>query len=260
MVAAIEDRGNTEQYRLLHGQQRYHNLAHEARVAVRLPQAHMGFIYMLISPSGKAYIGQTVHEVLERFRQHCWPSSSKTAIHDALMYYGPDAFKVVTLVEVPDELLDHYERVYIDAYGTFGKWGYNQTRGGDVNPMHDESVRSKCIATHAQPEVKAKHKKAMSVAMADPDRRKRISKTLSETLATPEARKQRSEQIAAAWKGNEKKRGASIKAGLNKPEARKKHVEALQRIGKDPAVREKRSRALKAYWAAKRAAAPPPRE
>lgn len=215
---------------------------------------------MLISPSGKAYIGQTVLTVLGRFRQHCWPSSSDTAIHDALMYYGPDAFKIVTLVEVPDELLDHYERVYIDVYGTFEKWGYNQTRGGDVNPMHDASVRAKCAATHARPDVKAKHKKAMRVAMGDPDRRKRISKTLSKTLATPEARQQRSDQVAAAWKGNEKKRGESIKAGLNKPEARKKHVEALQRIGKDPAVKKKRSESMKAYWAAKRAGAPPPPE
>ena len=125
----------------MHAEQRDHDLAHQARVAVRLPHEHMGFIYMLISPSGKVYIGQTIWEVLKRFRQHCWPSSAGTAIHDALMFYGPETFKVVTLVEVPDELLDHYERVFIDAYGAFGKWGYNQTRGGDVNPMHDESVR-----------------------------------------------------------------------------------------------------------------------
>jgi len=215
---------------------------------------------MLISPSGKAYIGQTAFTVRERFRQHCWPSSSDTAIHNALMKYGPDAFNVVTLVEVPYELLDYYERVYIDVYGTFEKWGYNQTRGGDVNPMHDASVRAKCASTHARPEIKAKHKKAMSVAMGDSDRRKRISKTLSETLATPEAKKQRSDQVAAAWKGNEEQRGANIKTALNKPEARKKHVDALQRIGKDPAVREKRSKSMKAYWAAKRAGAPPPRE
>ena len=237
----------------------------------------MGFIYMLISPSGKVYIGQTIWEVLKRFRQHCWPSSAGTAIHDALMFYGPETFKVVTLVEVPDELLDHYERVFIDAYGAFGKWGYNQTRGGDVNPMHDESVRAKCVATHARPEVKVKHKEAMRAAMSDADRRKRISETLSKTLATPEAKKQRSEQVAATWLGDNEKRkerikaawvdrkeerGAGIKAGLNKPESKKKHLAALQKNAKNPEIQEKKRVAMKAYWAAKKAAknAPPPQE
>ena len=179
------------------------------------------------------------------------------------------------MVEVPDELLDYYERIYIDVYGTFGKWGYNQTRGGDVNPMHDASVRAKCAATHARPEVKAKHMEAMRVAMGDPDRRKRISKTLSETLATPEAREKRSEQVAAtwlgdneerkeslkaAWVGRKKERGAGIKAGLNKPESKKKHIDALRKNAKNPEIQEKKRVAMKVYWAAKKAAknAPPP--
>lgn len=237
----------------------------------------MGFIYKLTSPSGKAYIGQTVGPVKDRFRQHCWESGACTAIHRAIKRYGVANIQVETLLEVSDGLLDHYERALIDAYGTFERWGYNQTRGGDVNPMHDESVRNKCVATHQLPEVKKKHKAAMKTAMADPDRRERISATLSKTLSQPEQKRQRSVQISQAWTNNGEKRRASIskalakpevkekqskavKAALKKKETKSKHTAALQRIAKDPAVQEKKRKAMKEYWERKRADLPPPRE
>lgn len=219
----------------------------------------MGHIYMLTAPSGKRYIGQTRGSVESRFRQHCWNSGADTGIHRAIMYYGAEAIRVETLLTVEDSLLDYYERRFIDAYGTFERWGYNGTRGGDVNPMHDDEVRAKCVSTHAKPEVKAKHKKAMSNAMSDPDRRSRISKTLKKTLSTPEAKAQRSEQVSDSWNKNRTQRAANVKKGLANPESRAKHVEALQRIGKDPEVQKKKSEALKAAWARRKAALPPPR-
>ena len=56
-----------------------------------------------------------------RFKQHCWPSSARTAIHAAIEQYGSSAFKLEVLVEVPNHLLDYYERKMIDVYETFGK-------------------------------------------------------------------------------------------------------------------------------------------
>lgn len=190
----------------------------------------MGCIYMGTSPSGKAYIGQARSDARHkgdghvRFRQHAW-ANEQTAINDAIQYHGLHAFKVTILVEAPDDELNALEVKLIDAYGTFGKWGYNQTRGGDWNPMHDESVRAKCVATHARPEIKAKHKASMKKAMGDADVRKRISDTLKRKLATPEARAQRTSQLAAVNQTKRKtnaaaaaKRKAAIKKTLNDPE------------------------------------------
>tara|TARA_B100001559_G_scaffold301072_1_gene287725 strand:+ start:145 stop:798 length:654 start_codon:yes stop_codon:yes gene_type:complete len=214
----------------------------------------MGKIYKVSAPNGKAYIGQTRKEVKQRFNQHCWHSSHGTAIHSAIMFYGRDNMKVETLVEVPDSLLDEYEIKMIDLYGTFGKWGYNSTRGGDINPMHDESVRKKCIATHAKAEVKARFTTKMQQVMQDKDVREKISKTLKKNLAAPEARAQRTNQLAAC---DQEKRKKNLSAALKRPDVKAKHVAALQRIAKDPVARAKKSASQKARWVRRKAGLPP---
>ncbi len=230
---------------------------------VTILRTGMGYIYRLVAPSGKAYIGQTKHAVKDRFTQHCWPSGTHTTIHQAIEKYGKDAFKVETIVNLPDELLDVYEQKFIDAYGTFEKWGYNGTRGGDWNPMHEESIRAKNKATHAKPEVKEKHKAAMKLAMGDTGVRKRISSTLKEKLAAPKARAERIEQLAKcdqtkrtmAVKLAHKRPGVTIRttAGLrkaqNNPAKEIKRKAAIKKKLNDPEVHARRVQAIKDGWA-----------
>ena len=214
----------------------------------------MGVIYKITAPNGKGYVGQTKGTAESRFNQHCWHSSYGTAIHCAIVYHGREKMQLETLIILPDSLLNEYEVKLIDLHGTFEKWGYNGTRGGDINPMHDDCVRKKCIATHAKPEVKKRFIAAMKRAMQDPEVRKKISETLKRKLATPEAREQRKEQLAAC---DQDKRKKNLSIALKRPDVKAKHVAALQRIAKDPAVQAKKSASMKAAWVRRKAGLPP---
>lgn len=220
------------------------------------------------SPSGKRYIGQAKGSArhkgdgIARFRQHAW-EREETAISAAIKKYGIENFKVEILVKAPDSELNSLEIKLIDAYGTFGKWGYNQTRGGDVNPMLDESVKEKNRATHAKPEVKSKHKSSMKKAMNRPGVRKAISKTLKEKLANPEARSQRTEQLSQCdqarriegLKNAHKRAGVTerVVAGLRKsqsnPDKEKKRKASIKKTLNNPEVHAKRVAAIKLGWA-----------
>ena len=90
----------------------------------------MGFIYMITSPSGKRYVGQTVGTVAERIKKHCKPYSKCKAIRDAIKKYKIENFKIETLIQCNDSQLNDYEKLFIAHYDTFGKNGYNLTKGG----------------------------------------------------------------------------------------------------------------------------------
>ena len=212
---------------------------------------------MATSPSGKSYIGQARSDARHggdgfvRFRQHAW--NEQTAIHDAIQYYGIDNFKVTILVKAPDNQLNMLERKLIDAYGTYGKWGYNQTSGGDVNPMHDQSVRDKCRATNARPDVKAKHKASMVDVMNTSAVRSKISKTLSKKLANADAREQRRKQLAAC---DQEKRLANLSKAAKSEKTKAKRIATRKQFYIDhPEATKRKSEALKAAWARRKAKA-----
>jgi len=223
-------------------------------------------------------VGQTKHAVEERFIQHSWPSGADTAIHRAIVKYGPGRFKVETLVEVPDPLLNDYEKKFIALFDAKGVHGYNQTSGGDINPMHDESVRAKHKATWELTSTREAHSTKMKSVMSDSHLRSRISTSLKDKLAcsSSDEKAKRSQAVASGWLNNKNQRIENIRKALSKPDAkmkqragikqalatgdtRKKHIEALRRIAKDPEANRKRSLALRAHWARKKGL-PLPRE
>ena len=61
----------------------------------------MGYIYILTSPSGKSYVGQTTRDIEERFGEHQEPTSACSAIRNAIQYYGWDRF-IADYYECPD--------------------------------------------------------------------------------------------------------------------------------------------------------------
>lgn len=101
----------------------------------------MGFIYMLTSPSGKSYIGQTIRPIEERLRQHQFPSSKCVAILRAIQKYGWDNFEK-HWYEVPDEYLNDHEELMVEVLGTLSPDGYNLKEGGG-NGKPSEEVRKK---------------------------------------------------------------------------------------------------------------------
>jgi group I intron endonuclease len=98
----------------------------------------MGYIYMLTSPSGKSYIGQTIKNVEERLRQHRKKYNKSTAIYRAIRKYGWENFDK-DWYECPDEDLNKHEELMIDVLGTLTPGGYNLKEGGANGKLSDET-------------------------------------------------------------------------------------------------------------------------
>lgn len=104
-----------------------------------------GSIYIIKNKcNDKVYIGQTIQDVEERFKQHLRPSIMKQRgtykIYNAMNKYGKENFYHETLeVEVTQDLLDEREIYYIDLFDSY-KNGYNSTYGGNsrrINKIED---------------------------------------------------------------------------------------------------------------------------
>ena len=95
-----------------------------------------GSIYIIKNKcNDKVYIGQTMQEVKERFKQHLKPSTTKQRgsykIYNAMNKYGKENFYCEVLEEGIDiDTLDIKEIEYISKYDSFNN-GYNSTNGGD---------------------------------------------------------------------------------------------------------------------------------
>ena len=107
----------------------------------------MGHIYMLTSPSGKKYVGQTRNPLKNRLRNHCNPSSNCTALARAIKKYkgvydnGTIANFDLVNFECPDDELDHYEQLLIRIYKTATKTkGYNLRSGGEGGSHTAETI------------------------------------------------------------------------------------------------------------------------
>ena len=105
----------------------------------------MGFIYMLTSPNGKAYIGQTTEKVLEnRLKKHRLLLSNCRALVNAVKKYSWEKFQIDSY-ECPDDELDKHEEMLIQTLGTLAPDGYNLKEGGSNNSPSEET-RSKISA------------------------------------------------------------------------------------------------------------------
>lgn len=92
----------------------------------------MGIIYKLTSPSNKSYIGQTIQELNERLNQHKSVAKNNCRLlHNAIMKYGFEQFRVEILKECEPEELNDYEKHFIGLHDTLSPNGYNLTSGGD---------------------------------------------------------------------------------------------------------------------------------
>jgi len=112
-----------------------------------------GTIYSaLCKVNNKRYIGQTVRNVSERWKEHIADSRNcpKTLLHKAIAKYGPSMF-VVRIIEEDISInnLDEREKYWISEFDTFNN-GYNLTDGGQGIGQRDlsEESRDKIRQTH----------------------------------------------------------------------------------------------------------------
>ena len=103
----------------------------------------MGFIYMITSPSGRHYVGQTTMSLDERMRHHQRPESGCTILSASIRKYGWASFVVQVLQECSNEELNDLERLYIKKFDCLAPMGMNCTTGGDSGQKYCKETRLK---------------------------------------------------------------------------------------------------------------------
>lgn len=111
-----------------------------------------GEVYMITCiPSGKKYIGQTrcfkgkrVWGTEKRWQAHISNAlhgkiKRCTALCNAILKYGVNAFSVKTILICDENKLNYYETKYIRQYGTMAPSGYNLRFGGSAGSWSLES-------------------------------------------------------------------------------------------------------------------------
>jgi group I intron endonuclease len=181
----------------------------------------MGIIYKLTSPSGQAYVGQTVQKLAARIGNHRCRSRCY-AIHNAIKKYGLKAFDIAVLAyDVPTNELDAVEDHFIVEHNTLKPNGYNLVRG---RPERNKRARY--------------------------ERFKKIAKEFSNTESFKQKKKAlwQDPEWRAAWSLTwAKKREASLE-GLTESE-RKKKLTGFRRNARNIAKRQAaRDPETKAEW------------
>jgi len=191
----------------------------------------MGIIYMLVSPSGKRYIGQTTQRLHKRMAGHHY-----TAVHSTRSYksvnafrkYGIENFKSEILVVCSDEQLDDYEKKCIDLYDTMNN-GLNCTAGGGGirGLRHTEATRKRMSESKTGVKLSEAHCKSLCVPVGNT---KNMRKPKSAAHRAAIAAALRGKPKSAAHKANMsttqlelgKKRRAKLSAAATERHARKR--------------------------------------
>src|ERR1019366_1886763 len=131
--------------------------------------------------TGKIYIGQTTQSLTERLWQHSHRSPSqshKSAIHNAFVKYGVNAF-TIEQIDTADTLdnLNLLEIKYITQYNCLSPNGYNLLKGGDNKECHPET-KAKISATLKGRPIKNRMNGAPKGRPVSMERRAQISAAL----------------------------------------------------------------------------------
>jgi group I intron endonuclease len=101
----------------------------------------MGYIYILTSPNGKSYIGQTIRPIEKRFEAHQRDSKCRV-IYNAIQYHGWENFEK-DYYECPDNDLNFDEELLIREMGTLSPGGYNLREGGGSHGKLNKETKQK---------------------------------------------------------------------------------------------------------------------
>lgn len=206
-----------------------------------VPKKGWGFIYMITSPSGKKYIGQTRRSMVIRLDQHKRQNGC-LAICNAIKKYGLDKMRIQVIESCYIDQLNNSERAHIERVCSISPNGYNLNNGGGCPTVFSEETRLRLG-------------RGMRGKSLSPERREAIrlwrigKKHTRETLT----------KIAATSKGRVKTEETRIKlrnalTGRKCTESHKKRS-SENRIGKPhPMSEEAKERirmGLRIYWASR---------
>jgi group I intron endonuclease len=140
-----------------------------------------GEIYVITSPSGKLYVGQTqcflcngaVNGTSKRWRQHI--SDSKNAnggrcrkLNNAITKYGHENFTVIPLLSTRVENLQYFEDLMMDEFDSLNKEkGYNLRRAGNAGKLSIETRTLMSINRRLKPCFQQPHKDETKKKISD---------------------------------------------------------------------------------------------
>jgi hypothetical protein len=104
-----------------------HEIKDEEIKEVMEPQ---GIIYKISSPSGKVYVGQTIHSFEDRIKGHKKKSTNCTLLKRAIDKYG-EQMSYEIIEQVPQSQLDDREIFWIKELNSLTPSGYNCSTGGN---------------------------------------------------------------------------------------------------------------------------------
>lgn len=141
-------------------------------------------IYMLTSPSGKKYIGQTINFKNRMQKYACNDSKGQIAIYRAIKKYGWKSFDVDILLEVKRkdnirEVLNIFESAFIKNLNTIDPYGYNLTYGGDCKKLSASTIEKIRLANIGKKSTDiAKKNMSVSGLNMDVDKREKINNAI----------------------------------------------------------------------------------
>lgn len=198
-------------------------------------------IYVLTSPSGKQYVGQTMQKWAIRWRCHCNCAKKKdTFLARAIKKYGGDAF-TMQIVATPERKCEanKAESFWIEKLNTLWPNGYNMSplgSGGVPGSKHTEESKLQ----------QSNHKKQFYEI---PENREKQSLQKKQFYATPEGielRKKKSEE----FKNPEAQ--AKCKAGIGDSRKTKEYRESKsieqKRVWSNPELKKKHSDLIKEQY------------
>jgi len=101
----------------------------------------MGYIYIITSPNGKSYIGQTIRPIEVRLKEHRTGKSKECRrIYNAIKKHGWENF-VIDWYYCPDEELNNHEKLMVEVLGTLSPEGYNLVEGGGNRGKASEETK-----------------------------------------------------------------------------------------------------------------------
>jgi group I intron endonuclease len=107
----------------------------------------MGYIYTIKNKTdNKIYVGQTIRDVEERWKDHLKKGSNCRYLKSAINKYGVDNFEFKLVCITFDNQLDDMEIKYIEQYNSLVPNGYNLRLGGNSG-RHNAETKQKISDT-----------------------------------------------------------------------------------------------------------------
>jgi len=243
-----------------------------------------GYIYKIVFPNGKHYIGMTIRSIEQRTKEHRYKAKRGTqCLYKALRKYDMvDTFELIEidtadsieeLCELEIHYIEEYKSFYMDEYNS-----YNMTRGGEgcggyvwteddkqrmsermVRYFEDPKARQKQSAIRKlyfkdHPEAGKEQGERQKKYFEDhPEARQEYSERQKRYHEeNPEAGKEHSERMKKYFEGHPeagKEHSERMKKYYDDhPEAGKEHSERMKLYYDDPKTRQEHSEKLKRYF------------